>query len=510
MALVALSACSETGFRPAGWDPDAEARIVVQPQEIQFAEARIGEQQLGRFSIQNQGTAVLRLERIELDPGDFSLLTDTAGMAIQPGGEREVDIAFDPSTQDAYAVAMVVSDDPDDGRIPVYLSGSTGEPDLVIQPDVYDFGGPGLGCDIELPIDLWNAGGEALQIDAIELSAHPDFQLALPELPLGLAPGATQSLLLRYQPSEIGPQTALIQVDSTDPEGVELARQLADPVEPAQIIEEFEVPEDPEVDLLFAIDHSCSMWDDAEDLGDNFDEFIDALADVTDGWTAGVVTQDDGCLDALIEPEDDNFAENFAAAVAVPTNRNEPGSIGETNEDLTEALLTVTRNALEQSTEGGCNEGFLRPGALTHVVNVSDEPDHSPEGWVSLTSEMLDLTEELRISAVAGDYPSGCDSADAGFGYYESVEATGGAFLSICADWGGNVESLAETTIDALFSFPLAEQPVVDTLVVLLDGVAQEEGWAYDEVTNSVAFDRILPAGSEVLVSYTELVPCEG
>jgi hypothetical protein len=511
MVCASLVGCSEQGFSTSGWDADARAQILVSPREIVFGDARPGDPQLERFTIANDGNAVLHIEDLELPPGDFAILTDFVGMQLQPGGTRDIDVAFEPASEEdaSYGVITVVSDDEDDGRIPVYLSGNRAFPDLEINPVVYDFGTPGVGCELTLDVQLLNVGGDDLVIDALSYEAGADLYLEAVSLPITLAPGQDLELALTYTPTDVGPRDGVLTVASNDPSGVETATQLADALLGEHMIEQFVVPMDPPVDLVFAIDHSCSMWDDAEDLGDNFGTFIDEIDAITNEWQAAVVTRDDGCFDTVVDRDVEGYEGVFAGAVAVPTGNQGPGSVGDMDHDLTEALIHITRNGFEAMSSGGCNEGFMRDGVLTHIVFVSDEPDQSPEGWATLTGELLTLTEELRMSAVAGPYPGGCDSADAGDGYFQATEATGGSFLSICEDWGGTVDGLADATIEALFSFRLEKEPVVDSIIVLIDGEIQKDGWWWDEVNNSVVFDDRVPGSTTVTVTYTELLTCD-
>ena len=99
-------------------------------------------------------------------------------------------------------------------------------------------------------------------------------------------------------------------------------------------------------------------------------------------------------------------------------------------------------------------------------------------------------------SAVAGPMPSGCTTSDnsavQGEGYYQASLATGGAFLSICDDWGDSIEELAGASQKSAFS--LSKEAVESSIEVTVDGLpaaavgAAGTSWEYSPPSNAVSF----------------------
>ena len=91
---------------------------------------------------------------------------------------------------------------------------------------------------------------------------------------------------------------------------------------------------------------------------------------------------------------------------------------------------------------------------------VSDEPEQSSTSWSTLVSQIQGYKsnpDDVKLSAVAGDYPGGCSTAAPGAGYHQAVSATGGEYLSICdTNWAKHVETLAAATVEGLNEYPLA------------------------------------------------------
>jgi len=107
----------------------------------------------------------------------------------------------------------------------------------------------------------------------------------------------------------------------------------------------------------------------------------------------------------------------------------------------------------------------------------------------------------VKISAVAGDYPGGCGSAQSGQGYWQAVNDTGGEYLSICdTDWARHVEALAKASIDGLGRFELTHTPDPQTLEVFVDSVLWNTGWHLEG--RDLVFDSTPPEGSRIRVSY--------
>ena len=207
-----------------------------------------------------------------------------------------------------------------------------------------------------------------------------------------------------------------------------------------------------------------------------------------------VANDDDGCgSGAVLTPSTADYDRAFQQAI-----RSGGGY-------YTESLLTVATQALSRTGAGDCNDGFLRDDALLHVITISDEPEQSTDAWgtyVTAMEEYKPSVQQLRISAVAGDYPAGCDNASAGTGYYEAVLATEGVFLSICDPWQDTVRALGDASA-WIWTAPLSETPDPDTVAVTVEGSSRAEGWHYDQDTNAVIFDEGFPkAYHTVRVSY--------
>ena len=260
-------------------------------------------------------------------------------------------------------------------------------------------------------------------------------------------------------------------------------------------------------DLIFFGDTSGSMAVELETMGDHALTFMDRLDDYGNSWQIIVVTGWDGCgVNGILTPTVGSYDTLFADALLTPPSQEAIDASAD------EWGLYDVDMAIQESTPGGCNAGFLRDNALLHVIFLSDEDDNSP-GWdggdpnywqtyvdsiiASKSSDHL-----VTFSAVAGPIPDGCDGAEPGTGYAEAVDATGGTLLSICEDWYNQLDTLVDASVQ-VSDFPLNEIPIVSTIRVVVDNIERSYGWEYQSSGNLIHFTEDLPStGEEVFIAY--------
>jgi hypothetical protein len=500
LVLLPLAACSENGLSAFEDGVVGRAALEVAPPFVDFG-ATAGDAPVTRdVLLRSVGETPLTIDHVELVMGDESFTVQVElPQVLEPGETGMARVTFQPRrANEVVGMLHVHSDDVSTSVLPVDLSGEGLVPELRIDPPDLDFGEVDIGCVEDARIGLENVGAETLTISDLAFDAHPDLTLTdAPALPLVLEPGTGAEVGVRYVPSAEEAADATLTVDSDDPRGLLDAIQVGDGSYAERMAETFTMPEAPPVDILFAIDQSCSMEDDATRLGNNFTTFVNEIDRVTTGWQVGVATRDTGCFrDGILSASRWNYQDLFRRAV-----------LAWDGGAYTESLLTVARNALRES-GGGCNAGFTRPDAMLHVILVSDEPEQSRTGWRTLVDEIRGLhptsPDRVKISAVAGDYPRGCGTAMAGEGYYQAADDPGGESLSICdSNWARHVEDLAAASVDGLGRFDLAGTPDLSTLEVFVDSVQWNQGFHVQGST--LVFDQTPPEGSEIRVEYGRL-----
>lgn len=507
MMLLALLGCSETGLQvlqkkvAAAWPA-----IAVSPTRLDFWEVASGEAVTLPFTVTSVGEVALQVEAIRLEgTGSFTLVDGAEGFDLLPGESREIDVVFAPTAPgEQSAVATVISDDAEQPEVDVDLVGDGHVPSLVITPDPWAFGALPLGCADSVTLTLQNVGAVDLTIDAWDYTGEGFTFVPVRTPPLSLAPYAYTTGVVTFSPSVEGAGEGALAVVSDDPRGVVTAIQTGEGIGAGSGLDHFVTEADPPVDVLFAIDRSTSMDDDAAGLAAAFSTFIDRMSAVTTGWHIGVVTTDGGCFNGgVLDSETADLASVFGDAVVFGDDREIV---------YDEALFQLVDAALGETGTGDCNGGFLRDDALLHVIVVSDEPERSEEEasvwtWDWFLPRFLGYVTSPSLLVVSGIVDTeGCnEGAD---GYAEAIAATGGEPLSICAgDWADRLATLADASLAYTWSFPLSQEPVPASIVVTVDGVVLAGGWTYDASANVVVIETLSP-GAEIDVAYELASAC--
>ena len=260
-----------------------------------------------------------------------------------------------------------------------------------------------------------------------------------------------------------------------------------------------------DVDILWVLDNSGSMSEEHDSLAEHAAAFTDTLASADLEFRLGLVTTDPADAGTLLGPALDQtsstLTEQFVAAVTGAGIRGAREEEGFTTA-LAGASIVVTPE-------------FARDSANLEVVIFSDEDDNgalAPDEFVA-DLQAARSGYSVRVNTIVGDLPSGCASAvaaaDAGVRYGEAREQTEGVRESICTvEMDAVLQRVAHTVIGLNTEFDLSELPLLNTLVVGVDGVEvprrDVDGWRYSGLANQIVFDgwSIPRPGAKVTATY--------
>lgn len=491
-------------------------KIEVSPQTLNFGTVSSNDDPVVQtFTVSSVGDTDIVVDGLELTGdaiGSFAFVEVMDSMVLPPGTSQDVDVIFDPiGSSSQMATAIVSSNDEEDPHVLVNLIGDGAVSELQITPNPLDFGETYVGCDKGNEITLTNVGTEALEVLAIDHTGSPFTLVEDLSLPITLEPEESATVHMIFTPDEPVSASGELSVISTEPQELRVATQTGTGAYVATFEQLWTNPAEPPADIIFSVDLSCSMDDDTENLANNFGTFINELSNYSNDWQVMVVNDDDGCTNSgILRPTTNNYVGLFQNAVQTCSNC---GFFGEPM--YTESLLTITSLAVENTDVSECNAGFLRPNAMLHVIMVSDEPEQSLGSWDSYVNQIIAKkgnASNVRMSAIAGDYPSGCSSADAGTGYYESVQMTGGVFKSICGNWSdpASLADLAEASIVS-DSYLLDHEPIESTIQVFVNGTEVTVNWTFDPTINSVIFEEgyAPEEGDSIRIVYSVPADCD-
>ncbi len=492
------------------WGEGLQPNILVEPAALTFSELKAGDSETKSFTVSNVGNAPLHVTDMILGANHpaFTLQWDGTPFDLDPAETLSFDVVY-TSTGDMIAQdqVQVVSDDPDGENSTVDLEGFGIGPDLEITPASHDFGQHLIPCGDSVELTLTNVGGDDLTItDATYANAGGTmtFVPSFP-LPITLAPGESRVVSVDYVPGAVGLDTGILSVNSNDPDGVETAEQTGEGVWAGSTSETFDTPTAPPVDVLIAIDQSCSMAsDNTDDVELGFPAFVQELQSVAD-WQLMLVTDAfTACATSGVLDDSVSNVENILVNGAFNSAHDDNGGA-----NRTEALLELSEIALSKTGAGQCNEGFLRPGAMLHIVTISDEPEQSglsAASWVSVLEGYVSDPSLLKISGVLDLNDSCGTGADE---YVDAVAQTGGASLDICSStWGSQFSNIGSQVLLGAPTYPLSANADPYSLQVRVNGVATYD-YVYDPATQSVTISApTIGEGDTVDIDYNILATC--
>jgi hypothetical protein len=498
-----LFGCSEAELNQLK-DPNGDngARLEVSPTALDFGTLGAEDEPSVRtFTLTSVGSGDVTVEDILLEGemiASYTLINPISDMILAPGESIDLQVSFDPiEAHEIVAEAVVYSNDYENPVVPVTLVGQGAVPDLLITPDPLNFGATYVGCNMQNQVTLTNIGSELLTIYNVTHTGEPFTMDNLPIFPVDLLPNEEMSIAMTFTPEEDVLSEGFMDVISNDPDGTLKANQSGIGQYIATYEQYWENPVDPPSDIIFSVDQSCSMYDDAALLGSSFSTFINQLSNYSTDWQIMVANQDNGCTNSgILTPNTGGFQSYFNSAV---TDYSSGGS-------YTESLLTVVRNAVENTDAGECNSGFLRANAMLHIIMVSDEPEQSGGNYSSFINDIIAKkgnSESVRMSAIVEE-TSGR--------YVNAVNDTGGLLFSIYnGNWSSsnNLQLLAEASIIA-DKYDLDHPAVESTIEVFVNGYQVNANWTYDTAQNAVIFDTNPPSeGDNIRIVYATPATCD-
>jgi len=514
VVLLSVAACQGEYNLKNEPEPQLEAipDILVDPVSIEFGQLGPGEVAVETFAIINQGDGTLNVSDVAVGVGAdaFTVLSDP-DYEILPEESVEIEVQFEPFDLEHYGVVEVASDDPDTPVATVDLLGlgtPADTPVLQITPDTYNFGETFVPCGASVELEMRNTGTADLEITDVEYSSGSllTFDNRGIGLPLVLAPDEYVTVAVDFAAVSEGSDTGVLSVTSNDPRGVITADQNGEGAYLDFITESFTEPGRAPVDIIMLVDQSGSMGENKPTVRQGIPDFLDELQNVSD-WRMMVVTKGGGCYNDTLF---DQYTKNADTRVPNAAFAGGGGLIA----THTEALLKHGKTSLDKTVPGECNEGFLRPGALLHLIMISDESDQSPQNWQHWVSTYENFVVDpslVKVSAIVDVNSTGCGNGGTGYsvgpgGYLEAAQATGGEILNICdPNWGDQLDDIAAAAVSGIRSYNLQYVTDAATIEVTVNGTPTTD-FDYEAAGSTVTVNS--PAvGEKDIVEITYAVP---
>ena len=274
----------------------------------------------------------------------------------------------------------------------------------------------------------------------------------------------------------------------------------------------------PEVDIMWNVDNSCSMYEEQNGISQNNPIFMDFFlgsgldyhigvtsTDMNDSSHSGRLRQAGGVR--WIDEDTPNPSQVFSSMIEMGTS----GSATEKGRDAVYGGLE------SHAGPGGYNEGFEREDAALHIVFLNDESDFSTAISLNEFSDYLGTKkwdeDMLTVSSIVTP-PQNCPTASTpGDDYLWLTAQHGGIPWDVCdTNWDQVLELLGIQASGLKREYFLSQIPVPGTIEVWVEEgnttftFEAEIDWLYQEGRNSVIFNEYVPSPlSEVYVEYKVL-----
>ena len=475
---------------------------------------QVGLSKTGDVVVENVGDAPCVLARIT--PGDaLGLVYDRDFDALPrgldvlaPSSQGVISFGFSPETTGSRSA--VVALEFVDRAVPllVSVSGNGVRGGLVGAPGSVILGPLPRDCSqANANVVFFNDGASPVVVEELRLvPAGGPFSFTGASAPFGLSPGQSVGLVIAGDPGAgvFGDNDAALVADSAEGLTARIELRLTVTEAAEEVTEEFRVPDDVAIDVLFVIDNSGSMSDDQRLLADNFEDFIaSALADdeldVQIGVTTTDVISEGGAAGALVgSPPILSAQDQDALAQRVLVGVDGTG-------------LELGLEAMRLALEIPDNAGFIRSDAALAVIFVTDEEDagavpqilpdpalsRSPEEYIALLEARKAgsvLNAPVLVSAVL---PAG-----GGNRYRAVVDHFSGVALDITdPNWGERLSEIGVETFALSRSFSLGSAPRAGTVVVSVDGVPTN-AFTIDAARRAIVLNASAPGGADVVITY--------
>lgn len=547
-----------------------DSPLTMRDGRLQFGAVNIGYDKTLAIRIDNVGNTDCTLQSVRLvteAPTEFTATPGgTVPYAIPPGGATTISVRFAPTGPASnllglygglrnYVEFTLAGPGLAQPMWAISINGQPTVPTIDVLPDTLDFGtvtwerpqppDNRSSCgSVERSLNIYNSGTGALGVTSITVDPTSDPVFLITGVRQNgnnvpapyntmVQPGEAVEVRLRFFPSRANPSAhqGLLVIDNTVTNPGGNGSPLTVPLTGAgttnsQQTDIFQQLVDNKVDILWVVDDSGSMSEEQTQLANNFASFIGFADTLGVDYQVGVTTTE--INDAvsgkiwscnghpkIITPTTPNKVQAFqcAANVTSPPGNTRPNPGGS---DEAEAGLQAARLALDVPVVTAENAGFLRTDARLAVIIVSDEEDQSP-GSVNL---YIDFFRNIKgfanpqlvsVSAIAGDVPNGCATAEAGTRYQQAVSALNGQFESVCtASWNTLLNNIGLGVFALRTAWGLSRPADPSSIVVRVNGtvVAQggANGWTFDPATNTLSFNGTPPPpGATIEVQYGSL-----
>lgn len=268
------------------------------------------------------------------------------------------------------------------------------------------------------------------------------------------------------------------------------------------IIDTFQYEPQPlRTDILMALDGSCSMSNDWDNLLYQSDNLAQGLHELSTDWQFGIISTDTSAplqIMDIVTPSTPDLAGQISMGISYIHDAGLSG----------ESALIVS----QETVESAAGQAFLRPTADLVIIFVSDEDDAfalpTPPEWRAWLETYSDYNSYAYSIAVVGPPVNDCGAAP-GYRYIAAADYSYSICPSQNPDWTTVIQPIIDQNStdrpvdDAVFG--LSRIPDPTTIKVQVDEIVlSPDGWKYISQDNTIVLAEAPSTASLINVVYYE------
>jgi MYXO-CTERM domain-containing protein len=191
--------------------------LALSATSLNFGQQRVGNSSAAlNVVVSNTGTAPLQVSAVSMS-GPF-VVSPGEVFTLAPGNNRSLAVSFHPIQEGAATGSLILeTNDPAQPQALISLSGKGVMPNLVLSPTSLAFGEQSVGAtSAPKTVTVQNTGTDSALITAVTITGP--FSLSPgPSLPLILAPNASMTLTVTFNPTTQGAATGHLFLTTDDP-----------------------------------------------------------------------------------------------------------------------------------------------------------------------------------------------------------------------------------------------------------------------------------------------------
>lgn len=199
--------------------------LSITPGSLLFGAVRVGTTSAPRpLGFQNTGGGTLSVSNLTA-PNRFQL-NSTAPLSLGPGATASRNVTFSPNAETTVSGNITMnSNDPSRPAAQVPVSGTGSLPHISVSPaGPLNLGSVAVCQAAQTGVTIANTGGIQLTVSSVSVTGV-GFSAA--PASLVVAPGATQTVTVRFTPTVVGPANGTLTIHSDDPANPTVTRSLS-------------------------------------------------------------------------------------------------------------------------------------------------------------------------------------------------------------------------------------------------------------------------------------------